>query len=73
MPSIFITAIKKFDTKWSPWSDRRRFFHRASLVTFKRFAGDAVWCLIETAAYDLEWPFRDLATQLFGSDGMSNG
>jgi len=52
---------------------RRRFCHRASLDTFKRFAGDTVWCPIETAAYDLEWPVVDLATQLFGSDGMSNG
>jgi len=32
---------------------RRRFCHRASLVTFKRFEGDTVWCPIETAAYDL--------------------
>jgi len=31
-----------------------------------------VWCPIETAAYDLEWPVGDLATQLFGSDGMPN-
>ena len=54
-------------------ADRRRFCHRASLVTFKRFEGDTVWCPIETAAYDLEWPVGDLATQLFGSDGMSNG
>jgi len=54
-------------------TDRRRFCHRASLVTFKRFEGDTVWCPIETAAYDLEWPVGDLATQLFGSDGMSNG
>jgi len=52
---------------------RRRFCHRASLVTFRRFGGDTVWCPIETAAYDLEWPVGDLATQLFGSDGMSNG
>jgi len=42
-------------------------------MTFKRFEGDTVWCPIETAAYDLEWPVGDLATQLFGSDGMSNG
>jgi len=52
---------------------RRRFCHRASLVTFKRFEGDTVWCPIETAAYDMEWPVGDLATQLYGSDGMSNG
>jgi len=52
---------------------RRRFCHRASLVTFRQFGGDTVWCPIETAAYDLEWPVGDLATQLFGSDGMSNG
>jgi len=32
-----------------------------------------VCCTIETAAYDLEWPVADLATQLFGSDGTSNG
>ena len=42
-------------------------------LTFKRFEGDTVWCPIETAAYDLEWPVGDLATQLYGSDGMSNG
>jgi len=53
--------------------NRRRFCHRASLVTFRRFGGDTVWCPIETAAYDLEWPVGDLATQIFGSDGMSNG
>jgi len=52
--------------------NRRRFCHRASLVTFRRFGGDTVWCPIETAAYDSEWPVGDLATQLFGSDGMSN-
>jgi len=52
---------------------RRRFCHRAFLVTFKRFEGDTVWCPIETAAYDLEWPVGDLETQLFGSDGMSDG
>jgi len=52
---------------------RRRFFPSASLVTFRRFGGDTVWCPIGTAAYDLEWPVGDLATQLFGSDGMSNG
>jgi len=57
----------------SSLSHRRRFCHRASLVTFKRFEGDTVWCPIETAAYDLEWPVGDLATHLFGSDGMSNG
>jgi len=28
---------------------------------------------MEAAAYNLEWPVRDLATQLFGSDGLSNG
>jgi len=44
--------------------DRRRFCHRASLVAFRRFAGDTVWCPIETAAYDLEWPGRDLASQV---------
>jgi len=33
---------------------RRRFYHRASLVTFKRFEGDTVWCPIETTTYDLE-------------------
>jgi len=38
-----------------------------------RFWGDTVWCHIETAAYDLEWLVGDLATPLFGSDGMSNG
>jgi len=43
------------------------------LDTFKRFEGDTVWCPIETAAYDLEWPVGDLETQLFGSDGMSDG
>ena len=53
--------------------DRRRFCHRASLGTFKQFEGDTVWCPIETAAYDLEWPNGDLATQLYGSDGMFNG
>ena len=53
--------------------DRRRIFHRASFVIFRRFGGDTLWCPIETAAYDLEWPVGDLATQLFGSDGMSNG
>jgi len=52
---------------------RRRFCHRASLVTFKRFEGDTVWCPIETTAYDLEWPVGNLATQLYGSDDMSNG
>jgi len=52
---------------------RRRFCNRTSFVTFKQFEGDTVWCPIETAAYDLEWPVGDLATQLFGSDGMSNG
>jgi len=52
---------------------RRRFSHRASLVSFKRFEGDTVWCPIETAAYDLEWPVGDLETQLFGSDRMSDG
>jgi len=41
------------------------------LVTFKRFEGDTVWCPIETAAYDLEWPVGDLATQLFGSGAQS--
>ena len=30
-------------------------------------------CPIETTAYDLEWPVGDLATQLYGLDGMSNG
>jgi len=34
--------------------DRRRFCHRASLVTFRRFGGDTVWCPNEAAAYDLE-------------------
>jgi len=43
--------------------DRRRFCHRASLVTFKQFGGDPMWCPTETAAYDLEWPVGDLATQ----------
>jgi len=43
---------------------RRRFCHRASLVAFRRFGGDTVWCPIETAAYDLEWPGGDLATQV---------
>jgi len=52
---------------------RRRFCHRASLDTFRRFGGDTVWCPIETSAYDLEWQVGDLATKLFGSDGMSNG
>jgi len=60
-------------TVTGPLRDRRRLRHRASLVTFKRFEGDTVWCPIETAAYDLEWPVGDLATHLFGSDGMSNG
>jgi len=32
-----------------------------------------VWCSIENAAYELEWPVGDLATQSFDSDGMSNG
>ena len=52
---------------------RRRFFHSAYLVTFRRFDGATVWFPIEITAYDLEWPVGDLATQLFGSDGMSNG
>jgi len=52
---------------------RRRFCHRASMGSFKRFEGDTVWCPIETAAFDLEWLVGDLATQLFASDGMSNG
>jgi len=51
----------------------RRFCHCASLVTFNPFEGDTVWCPIETAAYDSKWPVGDLATQLYGSDGMSNG
>jgi len=51
----------------------RQFCHRASLVTFKRFEGETGWCSKETAAYDLQWPAGDPATQLFGSDGMSNG
>ena len=50
-----------------------RFCRRASLVTFKRFEGDTVWCPIETAAYDLEWQVGDLATQIYRLDGMSNG
>jgi len=54
-------------------TDRRRFCHRPSFVTFRRFGADTVWCPIETAANDLEWQVGDLATQLFGSDGMSNG
>jgi len=29
-----------------------------------------VWCPIETAAYDLEWPVGDPATQFLGLDGM---
>ena len=53
--------------------DRGRLCHRASLITLKRVGGDPVWCPMEAAAYDLEWPVRDLATQLFGSDGLSNG
>jgi len=57
----------------SVWWSRRRFCNRAYLVTLNRFGGDTVWCPIETAAYDLEWPVGDLATQFFGSDGMSNG
>jgi len=56
-----------------PKMHRRRFCHRAYLVTFRRFGGDTVLCPVETAAYDLEWPVGDLATQLFGSDGSSNG
>ena len=32
-----------------------------------------MWCPIETAAYDLKWPVGDLETQLFGSNGMSDG
>ena len=52
---------------------RRLFCHRASLVAFRRFEGDTVWCPIETAAYDLKWPVGDLATQLLGSNGMSSG
>ena len=38
---------------------RRRCYHRASLVTFKRFEGDTVLCPIETVAYDLEWGSGD--------------
>jgi len=57
---------------WKP-QDRRRICHRAFLITFKRFEGDTVWCSKENAAYDWEWPVGDLATQSFGSDGMSNG
>jgi len=52
---------------------RRRCRHRALLVTFRRFGGDTAWCPIETAAYDVEWQVGDLATQLFGSDGLSHG
>jgi len=33
--------------------------------------GDTVWCPIETATYDLEWPVGDLATQLYGSDAQA--
>jgi len=32
-----------------------------------------VRCPIKTAAYDWEWQDGNLATQLFGSDGMSHG
>jgi len=52
---------------------RRWFCRRASLFTLRRFGGDTVWCPNKTAAYDLEWPVRDLSTQLFGSDCTSNG
>jgi len=61
------------DTVPHPLLDRRQFCHRASPGTLKRFGGDTVWCPMETAAYDLEWPVGDLATQLFGSDGISYG
>jgi len=63
-------------TKWTcvrGKRDRRRFCHRASLVTFERFKGDTVWCPIEAAPFDLEWHVGDLVTQLYGSGGMSNG
>jgi len=53
--------------------NRQQFCHRVSLVTFKRFGGDTVWCSMETAAYDFERPIGDLATHIIGSDGMSNG
>jgi len=68
MISAFLRWVCDF---WQP--QRRRFRHRASLVTLRRTGGDTVWCPIETAAYDLEWQVGDLATQLFGLDGMSHG
>jgi len=42
-------------------------------VIFGHFVGDKVSCPIEATAYDLERKVGDLATQLFGSDGMSHG
>ena len=53
--------------------DRRRFRHRAYLVTSRRFGRDTVWCVTRIAAHDWEWQVGDLATQLFSWGATSHG